>query len=513
MVSEYTSRMTMPVSARNRERMKDPASAYGSGVIYTAKRLLVVFYGLWLLAMGVLFVGTETSYQWGGFFIASAIGASALWAAYVLVRRYPFSMLTPLPLMFGFMALHFGVGPWFHIMEPNSPESASVWLGLDTWGFFRVQLLNLAGFTCLFIGMAAAQAVRWKRPRLRFGQVRESRPVTRTGRASGGFRFASFSDRALLRAWYLFAVTAFVVRGANGLLGIDILALLPGFLNVIDKFGWVAVLLGGILAGRRGGVWWLLVFLPLGVEAVQGALRLRKSMVLIPVALGFIGLYLSGRSIRTLLAGAMVVTVLFFAIKPIFDTGRGYVWSRETMSATDFLSQSVSGNIELREHGDGLDAGWARLDYTPVQFGLMEVYDKGQAGDTFAELPWMFVPRFLSMGTKPILDFGARTTQVLFGHKNSSTGPTIFGEAYWNGGWLLVVLASLASGAILFAIGWTNLWLLQLGTIFAWPLVFMGMMSGQLLTNMFTKGLVGTAVVFFLLVASLKVFLNSRRKL
>lgn len=103
-------------------------------------------------------------------------------------------------------------------------------------------------------------------------------------------------------------------------------------------------------------------------------------------------------------------------------------------------------------------------------------------------------------------------TRVLFGFESSSTGPTVFGEAYWNGGWPLVIVTGFASGVIIFAIGWTCLWLLQQGTILAWPMVFLGMLSGHLLTNFFTSGLVGTAVVFFLLTITLRIFLSSKKR-
>jgi hypothetical protein len=153
---------------------------------------------------------------------------------------------------------------------------------------------------------------------------------------------------------------------------------------------------------------------------------------------------------------------------------------------------------------------WSRFNYTPVQHTLMQDYDSNRGGDTFGQLHWMFVPRFLAP-QKPILDFGARVTEVIFGHRNSSTGTTIFGEAYWNGGWLFVVWSAFCAGVMVFIVSLVCLWLFGQNSIVAWSVGFLGMLMAMLVQNLFTSGFVASVVAFLCLALGSAVALRAGR--
>lgn len=465
-------------------------------------RLMVLFFLLWCVVCVAMLQSSPEVTKWAGFAVAAGIGGGALWAAIVLVIRFRPLLCSPVPLMLVFISLYFGFGPWFHINEEEVLSKYGARLFVDEVAFLRVQVLNLAGLTSLVSGILLAVSISRRRVARKassaqvFLRLRDSQQSLMLN-----YSTASFSNKLLQQGWLFFFGVAVSTRFAKWFLGVDVVELLPGFLGLVDKFGWVAALLGGIVAGRKGRGWWFLVVAPVGLELIEGAILLRKSMMLLPILLSIVGVFLAGKSIRVLVLGGVCLIFLYIALKPITDTGRDHVWTNQAMSTTQFYSGVLTGTIAKDTLTSRHKLGWwSRLNYTPVQASLMRAYDTGRPGNTFADIHWMFVPRFLSMGNKPILDFGARTTMVVFGHAYSSTGPTLAGEAYWNGGWLLVVFACGLSGIIFYAIGFLTLSVMLERRVLAWPIALMGILTGQLVSNFFTSGLIGTAVIFFILV-------------
>ncbi len=412
-----------------------------------------------------------------------------------LIRRNRLALLTPLPLAFALGALVFGFGPMLYVLQPNSSyATANFRIVMDLAGLYHVQLLNLVGFTLLLAGLAAASGAGLRlgvfRPAERSGAV----PVD--GEAVAGL--ASFGERSLFRAYASFTAVAIVVRTTERIGGIDLLDLLPSFFSFLDGMGALAVFIGSVLAVRRGGWYWLLPLLPLVVEVIDGFLALRKSKILTPVLFAFLGAYLAGRPIRSLISGVLICITLFVLIYPVINAGRRVAWLDGGATSTEFFATGLAG--DSRVEVDALDvwSAWARWNYTPIQFGLMREYNSGRSGTTFSDLPWMFVPRFVAP-EKPVLDFGARVNELLLGHRRSASGSTIFGEAYWNGGWPLTVLVAFLSGVLLLVNSAVCIHLFSHRSLLTWPVAFTGILTGQLLQNFFTVGLLGMSIAFLLL--------------
>jgi hypothetical protein len=236
----------------------------------------------------------------------------------------------------------------------------------------------------------------------------------------------------------------------------------------------------------------------LSIEVVEGFLRLGKSMILIPFVFSFLGLYLGGRRLRVLVIGAVLSVGAFVSMYPLINAGRNVVWSDGEGTSFQYYADRLSNDSAPAAQELDVWMAWSRFNYTPIQHTLMQEYEANRGGNTFGQLYWMFIPRFMA-SEKPILDFGARVTDVIFGHRNSSTGTTIFGEAYWNGGWPYVIWSAFLAGVLLFFVSSTCLWLFDQPSIVAWPIGFGGILTGLLLQNFFTNGLVATSVSFFCL--------------
>jgi hypothetical protein len=453
---------------------------------------------VWAVVALVAIIDSSIAYTHGNAAISLLIMFAGGYVSWRVVARSRVSLLTPLPLLFTFVALIFGFGPLVYFFQPDSIYvTANFRIPLDASDVFRVQVLNLLGLSSLALGLSAAASFTLQLcpESMSSRRLADERSPTSVSTKYGPSRF---DDKSLLRGYLAFTAIAVILRGSERIWGINLLDSIPGFLNAIDKVGWVAVLFGAVLAGRKGGIFWLLLSIPLSIEVVEGFLRLGKSMILIPFVFSFLGLYLGGRRLRVLVIGVVLSVGTFVSIYPLINAGRNVVWSDGEGTSFQYYSDRLSNGSAPAAQELDVWMAWSRFNYTPIQHALMQEYEVNRGGDTFSQLYWMFIPRFMA-SEKPILDFGARVTDVIFGHRNSSTGTTIFGEAYWNGGWPYVAWSAFLAGMILFFVSLTCLWLFDQPSIVAWPIGFGGILTGLLLQNFFTSGLVATSVSFFCL--------------
>jgi hypothetical protein len=477
------------------------ARSFSVDINGAATAFLVALAFVWALIVIATLIDSNTAYDSANVVVPLFIMFASGSVAWQLVTRSRRSLLTPLPMAFAFVSLLFGLGPLLHaVLGDSTYVTANFRIPLDASNIFRVQVLNLVGVSFLALGMLVAAACagrlgpRSVSPRAIIGGQSEKSLVTKRG--SDGQ--SMLSDKALLQGYLVFTVVAAAVRGMHRVFDINPMDFAPGFLNVIDRAGLVAVLFGAMLAGRRGRLFWLLLAVPLTLEVAQGFLNLRKSNVLIPLVVCFLGLHLGGRSVRVIVLGVALSLGIFVVIYPLINSGRDLVWSQGDTTSLQYFSDALSNRSTATIGEVDLWSAWSRLNFTPVQHALMQEYDENRAGKTFSQLPWMFIPRFLAP-QKPILNFGAGLTDILFGHQHSSTAPTLFGEAYWNGGWLCVVWSAFAAGLILSFVSLTCLWLFAQQSLLAWPIGMLGILTGQLLENFFTSGLVATSAAFFCL--------------
>jgi len=428
------------------------------------------------------------------------LAASGL-VAWRLVSRFRPIGMTPVAVMLGFVAMTFGAGPLIHFV---GPEAATTHLEarwqMPEEGVFRVHVLNMVGLSCLFFGMLIT--AHW--------QVGASRGKTvRTSREDGlGIRAAlNLSTRDLVRGYAFFFGVAAFLRGYEWFAGINLTETLPGALGVVDKLGWVAVLFAAMLVGRGQRLAWPMLLAALAIEMLGGALALSRFHMILPLVLAFVGLFIAGMRPRVLLIGAVLVGVIYVASRPVVDAARVEVWTRGATTPAQFYVDLLQGNAELSVDRQERMSWWQRLDYTPVQYALMAEYDAGRPGDHYQRAHWLFLPRVL-FPEKPIINYGKEVNVVVFGHDRSSAGPTIFGEAYWNGGWYLVIFYSLLTGVIYCVLGKICVWLFFQRSMVAWPLGLLGMLTGVLVRNFFTAGLVGATVIFLWLVLMYSVYRN-----
>jgi hypothetical protein len=80
----------------------------------------------------------------------------------------------------------------------------------------------------------------------------------------------------------------------------------------------------------------------------------------------------------------------------------------------------------------------------------MDSYEHGSRGETVELAFYSFIPRAF-FPSKPLMTPGQEFTIAVMGDDQgeTSTAPGVFGEAYWNGGWMLVVIVCIYIGIVL----------------------------------------------------------------
>lgn len=474
-----------------------------------ATDFLLALAPVWTLITGLAIIDSPTAYKYAGPIVPLTILFLGGWTSWRLTTQNRTSLLTPLPLTFAFVSLIYGLGPLLYVFRP-APEYGTVIfrMHMDPNGIFRVQVLNVVGLTFLTLGLLTVSTLALRVTSRSASLGRPSRGYTVVRDVLATQPPAASNERFLLRAYLVFTVIAIAIRSMHWFGGTNPVDLLPGFLNFVDFLGSLAIMLGAILAARKGGLFWLLPLLPLGVELVEGFLLLMKSRILIPIVFALFGMYLGGKSMRVLAVGAAFCLSIFVLLYPVIDAGRRQVWTSSDITSLEYYAETDPRHVIASAELD-LWHAWARWDFTAVQHTLMTEFDAGRPGDTFGDLPWLFIPRFL-FPNKPVLDYGARVNALLYGHRRSAVGATIFGEAYWNGGWPLVVASAFVAGGVLFVLTLTCLWLFSQQSVLAWAIGITGVLLGRRLQNFFTSGLIAPAVIVFVSALMLRFVLQVR---
>ena len=126
----------------------------------------------------------------------------------------------------------------------------------------------------------------------------------------------------------------------------------------------------------------------------------------------------------------------------------------------------------------------------------MHRYDAGHPGDTFGMAKYTLIPRFLWPGKPIITSLGADFTELALHHRSSSTGIGAFGEAYWNGGWPIVVLVCVYVGLLFAVVSCVALKLIgQLEFAFL-PCAWIGIKMGFRIDGWLVPTYVGAVVIY-----------------
>jgi len=202
-----------------------------------------------------------------------------------------------------------------------------------------------------------------------------------------------------------------------------------------------------------------------GVLSAIGLIAFSKQQTMLPLVALIAGLLLDGQARRAaMIASAAAVVVYMFLAVPVSTYGRVHPNYNpaensigERLAMFDYIFERNSTEHDQGRQRQGQYV--ARFSAAPVQAFLIAQHDKGNPGDTLAQGWIALVPRVLWSDKPNVTRFGTELDSSVFrrGNSASALAPSYSGEAYWNGGWVGLILVSALLGL---EVGWlTRKWI------------------------------------------------------
>ena len=148
---------------------------------------------------------------------------------------------------------------------------------------------------------------------------------------------------------------------------------------------------------------------------------------------------------------------------------------------------------------------WARFYYSNAQVFAIQEYDAGRPGDSLMLALIAPIPRLL-WHDKPAIESGYDFYRRLTGSNTSSFGIGFFVEAYWNGGWLAVILCSIMLGWLLGAVTVSLAAQQAVGNLWALPLAFLWIRIGSRVDGWVHTEIAGPAIFTLLFLGLIRGF-------
>lgn len=370
--------------------------------------------------------------------LPALLGAVCLWGGYLMVRKHPQVLWTPLPWFLAAWTAYYGLGPLAYVY--GAPETVAYMDALypvDDRSLLRTNQLNAIGLVAVLLGAALLS-------RMRFGC---SLPTSSSlghnpWRVALLFLAIGVPVKYLLELPYVLGLVDYV---------------LPGSIQYFGTFSGLAILPLAVAAGEgRRGARMLLVAV-IAAEMMVGFVMLAKLHIIKTVLLVFLGQYAVRPNLKRLVVTGLIVAVGYVAVLAPFVNFARIMLARASAQNVAELSAvagsyASEGRETLASLLPGVQGWWARLAYANTQAFAMDQYDEGKPGWTFGMVRYVLVPRFL-YGDKPIMTPGHEFDYLVLGRGTSSTGLGFVGEAYWNGGWLLVAVVGLFVGGLFAVLG------------------------------------------------------------
>lgn len=237
--------------------------------------------------------------------------------------------------------------------------------------------------------------------------------------------------------------------------------LLRSVMQVLSKIPLATLVMVFAQWPRLGLIVRILGFLIASVLVWLGILTTAKTAALLPVVAIIAGLWLNPATRRLAIGTLIFGVVAYFAVlAPLSQNARtsaNYTGGVAGLSAA--MKNLSTGASELK--GSNIDASplLRRFSSAPYQSYLIAQHDAGNRGHSLDEFWVALIPRALWADKPNVTRFGGdlygainHTTAV-----SSALAPTYSAEAYWNYGWLGVIIVSIIVGLQL---GWlTQKWL------------------------------------------------------
>lgn len=408
-----------------------------------------------------------------------------IFLAYKIVRQQAWLIWSPMPWFLLASAVYFGFGPLIYFFGNDAARQycQSVY-PVTVEDLFHVTFLNGLGVFLVF-------AVWFFRTK----QMPSAKP-------------RALKHDAVLRAMIFFYAVGVPVRLVTSLSNWGLVDfVMPGYVGILANFTSAGLVLLTTISLRRGGAWWFLccAMVILDLTAAMGTFsKLPIIFSLMPCIFGYMLFRPGVRSLPWVIVylGSVYLVSSSYAI---FCYNSGLATSTLTGRANLIESYFDSDHDRVDNSLYESQAWWARLDYANVQVFAAKEYSQGRPGDSFALALIAPIPRVF-WKDKPIIESGYGFYKRLTGQTSASFGMGFFAEAFWNGGWVFVILSSVAIGWLF---GVVTVFIGQeqsFGNIWVLPIALLWIKGGGRVDGWIHTEIVGPGVFTLVLIGVFRYF-------
>ena len=403
-------------------------------------RLLLTLTAVFILTEAGLVIGDKYLISLLNIICPSAMALILVWSAYRLVKSDSLVMWTPLPWFLVSSAVYFGIGPLVYSYgNPFTLYSLNRLFPVSDVELMRTVNLDTAGIGMVLLAYLALVEF--------FGITQKEKSFRFNGHnaqlVAATFLAIGLPVKYGLIIPYIFGISSHLLPGFVQALGIlPSCAIIPMIALVNNGYRrWRAILI-------------LLIVLELGVSILEFS----KLTILMTIAVIGLGSALNGLSTKRITVGIIVLGAVYILTVPMVSFGRHEI----SLLNGNYNTASFAQRVEIllryspferpdpnREDADR-QAWWARLNYAASQSFAMEQYDHDRPGSSLKQGLIILVPRFFWPGKPMLSDVGENYNYEMTGRKLTWNAPGIFGEAYWNGGWICVGAVAIGVGFLFF---------------------------------------------------------------
>jgi hypothetical protein len=212
-------------------------------------------------------------------------------------------------------------------------------------------------------------------------------------------------------------------------------------LSVLSWLGYFMVIFWGLENKRREFIIWPMA-LALG-ECAIGFFAMSKSVMLMPLVMVSIAFIYHHRSLLRISLFAGCFVTLFMFLSPIIThvrdmNGKYYDSAVQAKDIPGLYVSYFTTGVESDQFAE-VETGWMRLSFVNAGTFVINQYDHGMPGNSYRYLWIVWIPRVIYPEKPIITDVGRELSYAANGNYNSSSSAGLAAEAYWNGGWLLMI--------------------------------------------------------------------------
>ncbi|MEP4484842.1 MAG: hypothetical protein ABJ013_04360 [Halioglobus sp.] len=432
--------------------------------------------------------------------------------AYHLMRINPETIWSPAFWLPVSSAVFYGFGPLVSVYGNYTTKTMMAFTNVAAApaDVFRANMLSTVGIFGLLIGF-------WLHTRLRAPLWRHF-PVQDA--PARGVRLIPLAAVFIgVGAFFRYAVMKPVAWGSSSMT-------IPGVITTLSPLVDLGfALLALSLAHRRSAKILYFFWLTWPLHLYLCALSLSKAEIILAIMLPTLAAYLGHRNRRRFGLSFLIMLLVFVIAQPWIHYGRAKIYAKTGtitqagyLERTELLVQYLAGDESVSARGDDYQGWWTRLNYSEVQAYAMQAYDRGAAGSSLKDAWMLFIPRFVWQN-KPIIVGPGKAFHGLVNNRReggSFLALSVYGDLYWQFGWLGVVAISPLIGWLFAMLAWRSIAIMRQRNFLMLPLVVIALQAALLGMNKYLfNGIIAVVPIYYayLLVIRLMLqFLGRRRK-